>query len=217
MGTLKPPLICVYCGAPATTRDHIPPKSIFVELELSTLVTVPSCERCNNAASRFDERFRNIIGMRASETAPNSVALWEKTWRSLHRNRQDLKTVLRSMRDVSVTSESGLYRGQMTEAAFEAEPHDRTIHRITRGLYFHHLGNSLPYDAPIEVFPIRDGADLRRILEPFLMHMQAANIGGHAVFEYVFTCTADEQPSSLWVYRFYEWHMAAAFTGTLTT
>jgi hypothetical protein len=213
----KWPLVCVFCGAAATTRDHVPPKSIFVELELSNLVTVPSCERCNNAASQFDERFRNTIAMRASEAAGNAAALWGKAWRSLRRNRWDLETLARSLRDVAVTTESGLYTGRVTEAAFEAEPHDRTIQRITRGLYFHHLGKSLPYDAPIEVFPIRDGTDLRRILEPFLMHMQAANIGGHAVFEYVFTCAADEQRSSLWVYRFYEWHMAAAFTGTLTT
>jgi hypothetical protein len=211
----KPRPVCVYCGKLATTRDHVPPKAIFVELRPLDLITVPSCEACNNDASRFDERFRNIIGMRAGEGSPNTPALWEKTWRSLKRNRRELVTVWRSMRDVPMLTEGGLYVGDATEAAFDAEPHDRTIERITRGLYFHHFGEALPYVSRIEGIPIRDGTEWRRSIEPFLMHMQVGNIGGHTVFEYAFIRAADEQDGSLWIYRFYERHVAAAATGSL--
>jgi len=116
---LLPTPACVYCGRPATTRDHVPPKAIFVELHLSDLVTVPACEDCNNRASQSDEGFRNIMGMRASEKSPNSLALWQKTFRSLRRRRHELQALWESLQEVPIFTESGLYLGAATEGAFD--------------------------------------------------------------------------------------------------
>jgi hypothetical protein len=211
----KPRPVCVYCGKLATTRDHVPPKAIFVELRPLDLITVPSCEACNNDASRFDERFRNIIGMRAGEGSPNTPALWGKTWRSLKRNRRDLEAVWKSMKNVPIVSEGGLYVGSATEFAFDAKTHDRVIERITRGLYFHHFGEPLPFELPVEVIPICDGSDWLTAIKPFLRSMKVGDIGGHAAFEYAYARAEDERDGSLWIYRFYERHVAAATTGSL--
>lgn len=212
---LLPTPACVYCGRPATTRDHVPPKAIFVELHLSDLVTVPACEDCNNRASQSDEGFRNIMGMRASEKSPNSLALWQKTFRSLRRRRHELQALWESLQEVPIFTESGLYLGAATEGAFDAEAHDRTIERITRGFYFYHFGQSLPVDSPVEAYPIRDGAHWQKAVAPLLMRMQIGNIGGPAIFEYALAREEDEPDSSLWVYRFYARHVAVAETGLL--
>jgi hypothetical protein len=207
---------CVYCGGPATTRDHVPPKAIFAELRLSDLVTVPSCVKCNNEASRFDEGFRNIIGMRAPEESPNSLTLWETTFRSLKRRRQEHEALWESLREVPIFTESGICLGTATEGAFDVEAHDRTIERITRGLYFHHFGRSLAFEDPVEAYPIRDGTDWQKGIAPLLMRMRVGNIGGPWIFEYAFARDEDEPKGSLWIYRFHARHVAAAETGVLT-
>ena len=176
---------------------------------------MPSCTKCNNEASRFDEGFRNIIGMRASEESPNSLTLWETTFRSLKRRRQELEALWESLREVAIFSESGLYLDIATEGAFDVEAHDRTVERITRGLYFHHFGQPLPFDIPMEAYPIRDGADWQKGIAPLLMRMRVGDVGGPSIFEYAFARDEDEPTGSLWIYRFCARHAAAAETGVL--
>lgn len=209
------PTTCIYCGKPANTRDHVPPRAIFPEPRPSNLITVPSCSTCNNSASRLDEGFRNIIGIRAAIGSPGSFALLKKSIRSLQRNRPKLEELRATMQDVPVFTASGIYVGEATEAQFEAEPHDRTIERITRGLYFHHFCEPLPPGSLIEVMFIRDGAGWRSAVAPFLPRMQIRNISGASVFEYAFARAADKTDGSLWLCRFYARHVASAVTGTL--
>lgn len=211
----RPPPICIYCGKSASTRDHVPPQAIFVELRRPDLITVPSCETCNNEASRFDEGFRNIIGMRASEGSPNSSVLLQKTLRSLKRKPRDRQAIWESLREVPIFTKGCLYIGHSTEAAFDAEAHDRTVERITRALYFHHFKKSLPGGSNIEVMFISDGANWQQSIAPFLAHMKMRNIGGPKVFEYAFAHATDEPDGSLWIYRFYERHLVATVRGSL--
>src|SRR5438552_1268299 len=42
---------CCYCGAPASTVDHVPTRKLFPEPRPSDLITVPSCHPCNNRLS----------------------------------------------------------------------------------------------------------------------------------------------------------------------
>ncbi len=53
---------CYMCAAPATSREHVPPKCIFPEQKdipgknyRANLITVPSCEQHNSVKSRDDE------------------------------------------------------------------------------------------------------------------------------------------------------------------
>ena len=55
---------CYYCGAPATSREHFPPKSFFPKVNLQ-LKTVPSCEKHNNKKSNDDQYLLAHICMNA--------------------------------------------------------------------------------------------------------------------------------------------------------
>jgi len=49
---------CVYCGKPATTRDHIPPRAgklraLQIGLARRRWVTVPACRKCNEALGKL--------------------------------------------------------------------------------------------------------------------------------------------------------------------
>ena len=46
---------CAYCGALATTVDHIPARTFLDKPYPSNLHTVQACEECNNASSRDEE------------------------------------------------------------------------------------------------------------------------------------------------------------------
>ena len=52
--------ICIYCGAPASTRDHVPPRCLLEKPLPPDLMTVPSCQSCNTAYSH-DEQYLQIV------------------------------------------------------------------------------------------------------------------------------------------------------------
>ena len=46
---------CIYCGKPATTREHVPSKAFLVEPYPDNLATIPACFECNNGFSNDEE------------------------------------------------------------------------------------------------------------------------------------------------------------------
>lgn len=51
---------CIYCGAKADTREHIPSKVFLVKPYPDNLAIVPACFGCNNSFS-YDELFLSIL------------------------------------------------------------------------------------------------------------------------------------------------------------
>lgn len=47
---------CIYCGKPATTREHTPSKVFLLEPYPENLPTIPACFECNNGYSE-DEKY----------------------------------------------------------------------------------------------------------------------------------------------------------------
>src|SRR5687768_334768 len=54
---------CYLCGKPATTFDHIPPKSLFPKNFQYKGIKVPACKDCNNATSKDDEYLRDTFAI----------------------------------------------------------------------------------------------------------------------------------------------------------
>ncbi len=51
---------CVYCGAEATTKDHVPPRCLLEKPFPAALLTVPSCKDCNESYS-LDEQYMQVV------------------------------------------------------------------------------------------------------------------------------------------------------------
>jgi hypothetical protein len=47
---------CIYCGEPATTREHVPSNAFLVAPYPENLATIPACFECNNGFSE-DEKY----------------------------------------------------------------------------------------------------------------------------------------------------------------
>jgi hypothetical protein len=76
---LRLPEACVYCGAHADTRDHVPPKLLLEKPLPPNLLTVPSCWKCNNGCSddaRYVRDALHLVGfgeISREKTAPGGV------------------------------------------------------------------------------------------------------------------------------------------------
>lgn len=55
--------ICALCGNTNVIGgyDHLPPKAIFQKPRPLNLITVPSCNKCNNNGSKDDEDFETFL------------------------------------------------------------------------------------------------------------------------------------------------------------
>ena len=52
---------CYWCGAPATSDDHVPAQCFYPTDKRNNLIKVPSCQEHNGDLSKLDERFRYYI------------------------------------------------------------------------------------------------------------------------------------------------------------
>ncbi|MFD1628111.1 hypothetical protein [Azospirillum griseum] len=134
--------MCVYCGVEAgTTRDHVPPKSIFPPGDRKDLVTVPACEKCNGGASSLDEEFKAMLNLKAGSEHPASRSLWDgSTLRGIKRNRRFLSTLRSRMLTAHLEFPNGEVTKNQRLINWGGESHDRTVERIARGLHFHDIG-----------------------------------------------------------------------------
>lgn len=75
---LDDPIECVFCGATAKTRDHVPPKCIFPDDRRINLRTVPACEICNSKTKKDDEYFRMVLATAANDSNAAGSVLKKK-------------------------------------------------------------------------------------------------------------------------------------------
>lgn len=204
--TLAGPPICVYCGAQATTRDHVPPRNLFGKSP-GELITVPSCARCNGGASQDDEYFRAILTMRRDvEDAPlasDARATAERAWK--RPESRGFATMLSSkVRRVMLKTSAGIVYGPEPTVEIDQARIARVLRRVVLGLFYHELGSRLspPYDA----FSFQLGAysELERDqLAGRLRGREAIRVGG-GEFEYRWVAASDDPSVTQWVLRFFD-------------
>jgi 5-methylcytosine-specific restriction endonuclease McrA len=78
--------ICTYCGKTgAVTSDHPIPRSLFAKPR-PVLITVPSCQDCNNGFSLNDEYLRLVLVSRHDTFKhPDAQSVWGAAMRGLSR------------------------------------------------------------------------------------------------------------------------------------
>lgn len=209
MNKLQPPRDasrCAYCGEPATTRDHVPPRGLFPKPAPSDLITVPSCQSCNNPASLDDELFRLALVFREElEDHPEAAEVARTAMRGLHRpERPGLRrAIISSLREFERLTPKGLYVGHGTAYSV---PHSRLIavsDRITRGLFYHHFGRPVPEEYSVTsrlsstLDPDDEGLalilDLIESTNPTMMSV------GSNLFQYRFGCVPEDPSATFWV------------------
>jgi len=138
--------ICIYCGADGPiTADHVPPQTLFGKPRPSDLLTVPSCERCNNLASLDDEYFKSRIAFRKDikehevikQIRPSVIRAFEK------KEKQGFaKAFLRSLQRVDFPGSPGPAQPGLTYEV-ELDRLYRVIARVTHGYHWKEVGHRI--------------------------------------------------------------------------
>jgi hypothetical protein len=200
---------CAYCGSEfPTTRDHIPPRSIFPAPRPDDLITVASCASCNQGASESDELFRAYLSLHVGIDTTVTKRLWDEALRGVRHNRRLHRSLVSNMKKVLLTTSSGIVLGEGRGGPWDSTVHDNTIERIIRGLYFHHYGEILGNRASVKTHWFRDlSSDL---LETTANYEQRSVGGGQ--FVYRFGRASDGPLHSLWLFQFHKRHWAGGQT-----
>ena len=204
--------LCVYCDAPATTDDHVPPKNLFPKPRPSDLITVRSCESCNCGSKKDDEYFRNILVFHedVTETTGGSK-VWDTVKRSLRRPqaRRFQRSLAASMFDDFVESDGGVTIGVAPKIQIDAKRMNRVLHRTVKGLYANHFGSPMPasdklvvyFEQHFQLFPDAI-VDYLGDVVAYVTKRPHHRIGDD-IFEYCYASVEDHPTSSAWAMRFY--------------
>lgn len=215
---------CVYCGKPATTRDHFPPKGL-VPKGTPNLITVPSCGPCNQGASADDEYFRMALVLRYGVAGhPAIPAVTETVLKGVYRPQaRGFRAALEdSLCLVDVHSAAGVDIGTVGGFRVDLTRLVQVVSRIVRGLFYHENGRALPYNYRCAVV---DGSnpppglrpDLGQRLEQTCLQLVTTppKSAGGDVLHYWFA-PIDGLDSGLWLLRFYRSVLFAGMTGPRT-
>lgn len=195
------PLICCYCGIrPATTKDHIPPKSIFNKPRPGDLITVPCCFECNNEASKYDEKFKAYLGMHVAQQGGEAERLFKEGVLPTAKNNNKLrKIILKGMRPVYTATQTGIITGKAMSILWDSEAHDLTIERIIRGLFYHHYKKIIGNNANVKTHWFKQ---LPNGYENMLYGKSIAN----GLFMYLYNKVDEADFDSIWIFNFYNRH-----------
>ena len=124
---------CYMCDAAATSVEHVPPQCFFPEGRREGIITVPSCEKHNEANAKDVEYVRNVI---STQHGTNGAAaeIFETSKRSLEHSPRLRTRTFRDLRPVMVDgAETGAFR-------IDLPRHKRVMEAIAYALYFHDYG-----------------------------------------------------------------------------
>lgn len=175
--------ICYWCGAPASSGDHVPPQNLFPKGHRVNLVKVPACKTHNEAFSKLDERGRLFV-QAGNENEFSQQVFKDKTLRGLKREgHQGLLTGL--LKNAFPATLDGRETIEFKVSKVDAELY---FEKIVRGLYFHHYKEV--FDGEIRTVcsnlphPELDLKEIISVFESFKSDMTEAQCDNPEVFRY---------------------------------
>ena len=170
--------LCAQCGSSnPTERDHVPPKTLFLEPRPSNLITTPICSSCHLPTSMDDEYFRDMLVFN-QDVKDNIVVkeLTKKVFRGLSRpqKKKSLSALWKNIQKVEVQSPMGLYLGTGAMFTIKKERFERVITRTVKGIYYYFEGTPLSKDSRISSY-LLDAIDFRKYNGSNMIINQLAN------------------------------------------
>jgi hypothetical protein len=210
MNTSQDSQQCVICNKrPAVTRDHIPPKGIFIKPRPDNLICVPSCHECNLGSSGLDERFRVYLGLHAAGAGGQGEEFFkQEALKTLDHNRKLRREILSKLEPTYLQTEGGIIYGKAYRIAWDSKAHDAIVERIIRGLYYHHYNEILGDLVNIKVHWFRKLT--RKMVE--MSEEWNVNSFGKGEVTYRFDRATEQPLHSVWIFQFYKAHWAGGYT-----
>jgi hypothetical protein len=129
---------CAYCGGIATTREHVVPEQMYARSikEKTQLLTIPSCEPCNNQWCDDEVHFRNVI----TAAGPDPDAARMEVWANFMRSLEQVDGKRRLTDFFSLTTRTNEKPSRMVIYPGKDPRVLRIACKVARGLTYHHFG-----------------------------------------------------------------------------
>ena len=201
---------CVYCGKVGPiTMDHVPPRLLFPDPK-PALITVPSCLKCNNSASKDDEYFRLVVSLRedVGGQADMSGVLASVIRSAQKANAPGLRATINNLIQPKARfSEAGLILGMHPAVTTDLVRLGRVASRIVTGLFFHETKKRLGASHMAQAC-LREGFDEAEFVRGLNVIVRSFNPQpktGGSVFKYWVGFPKPEDPNfSVWLLLFYD-------------
>ena len=199
---------CFLCGSTENlTRDHIPPKALFLEPRPADLITVPCCYECNQAFHKQDELLRLFVSVGFNRNKQGDL-IWKKVAkRTIGRGRlkQHVKDLVMNTTMGEFRTPDGILR--MPYVTIAQEELSGSLIRVVKGLLCHHAP-AIPRDElKFNVIQI-DQMKLNEVLDPLLTDLRLYGAKGDGAFRYWAGFIPEDKRGGIWVLMFYD---SAAF------
>ena len=192
---------CYYCGNPSTSKEHLPPKCIFPDPRPSTLITVPSCNLHNSKQSKDDEYFRWVITTASAESEVAENLIMKKVIPQFKRKPKLLHDIFSNKRSIPLYTKIGIFAGYSPGFEIDSHRFQKSINKITRGLFFYHQKEILKKNFKVEKFILNPKLDKET---QYAISLIPLNIVMDHVFSYRFFIENNDNPISYWFYMFYD-------------
>jgi hypothetical protein len=186
-------LPCVYCGAPATTDDHVIAAKFFLEAQRGNLPEVPACQLCNNEKSHLEDYLMVVLGFGAKHTDA-AVNLDTQVRRRLENN-------LRLKRELAAGYDSS---GGAT-IPFDHRKLEALFAMIAQGLAWHHWGVLLKtgFGAVAALFNDAGEPFFAQMLSGWRTPIRVSANLGNGTFAYEGAQATDVPEATIWRFQMY--------------
>ncbi len=186
-------LPCVYCGAPATTDDHVIAAKFFLEPQRGNLPEVPACERCNNEKSHLEDYLMVVLGFGAKHSGA-AVNLDTLVRRRLENN-------LRLKRELA----AGYDASSGTTIPFDYRKLEKLFAMIAQGLAWHHWGVLLKpgFSAIAALFNDAGAPFFAQMLSGWKTPIRVSANLGNGTFVYEGAQATDVPEATIWRFQMY--------------
>ena len=139
---------CYWCAAPATSREHVPPRCIFPELSdtidgknhREQLITVPACDLHNVAKSNDDEYLLYILAINILNNSVGHTQATSKVLRAFKRAKGLIERVMGTTQSVFVGEIATGKIDKTVAVKVDDARLGNALEHIGRAIYFHHFG-----------------------------------------------------------------------------
>lgn len=205
--------VCALCGETLqVTREHVPPKNLYLPPRPRNTITVPVCEPCNHGYHLDDEYFRVYVAT-GSKPGTRLWRLWkEKVVGSSFQRGGGLKGRLNDDQDKVVrhhltveplrTFDNKVLGNECLPSvlSFTASRIEAVVEKIVRCLHFSLCGTPLSKHARLEV----DISPLSPAESQLLFDQRTGEVGEFE--EFVFRREETSHGTSRWLMAFYGLH-----------
>jgi len=194
---------CYCCNENAISREHIPPKCLFLPPRPSNMITVPSCPKHNFAKSKDDEYFRWFISTACAEFSNDAITLLkEKVTRGLRRSPGLLRMIMQgAIKEIDVYSKGGIWLDRRPGFKYDKKRIVRVLKLICKGLYFYHFNKKV---IKSQKFVLEFNPGLDENLKKAITTLKLNNIGNGRVFSYRYYSKSENNiDRTMWFMLFY--------------